>query len=126
MKKILNNPALINDMKDSALFNNSNKEITKSEQPIKRTTDQTNEYLNEQIDDNAMIYPDVNTLDQKIKKEIEQERKRTTKRMSFDIFVDQELSLKELEFKYYKKHNKVISASRIVREALDLFFNSQK
>ncbi len=48
-----------------------------------------------------------------------EETKRETERYSFEIYTDQKGSIEELRFLYNKRTGKKLSASRIIREALE-------
>jgi hypothetical protein len=48
------------------------------------------------------------------------EEERKTERYSFEIYSDQKVKLEEFQYKYKKKTGKKISASRVLREALDI------
>src|SRR5216683_3269017 len=48
-----------------------------------------------------------------------EERKRATERYSFEIYTDQKGSIEELQYLYKKRTGKKLSASRIIREALE-------
>jgi len=48
-----------------------------------------------------------------------EERKRGTERYSFEIYTDQKGSIEELQYLYKKRTSKKLSASRIIREALE-------
>jgi hypothetical protein len=48
-----------------------------------------------------------------------EETKRATERYSFEIYTDQKGSLEELQYLYKKRTGKKLSASRILREALE-------
>ena len=48
-----------------------------------------------------------------------EERKRATERYSFEIYSDQKGSIEELQYLYKKRTGKKLSASRIIREALE-------
>lgn len=48
-----------------------------------------------------------------------EENKRKTERYSFEIYTDQKGSIEELRFLYNKRTGKKLSASRIIREALE-------
>lgn len=46
---------------------------------------------------------------------------RATERYSFEIYVDQIEKIEEIQYQYKKKTGKRLSASRIIREALDAY-----
>lgn len=48
-----------------------------------------------------------------------EETKRATERYSFEIYTDQKGSIEELQYLYKKRTGKKLSASRIIREALE-------
>lgn len=48
-----------------------------------------------------------------------QDEKRKTERYSFEIYTDQKGSIEELQYLYKKRTGKKLSASRIIREALE-------
>jgi hypothetical protein len=48
-----------------------------------------------------------------------EETKRLTERYSFEIYTDQKESIEEVQYLYKKKTGKKLSASRIIREALE-------
>lgn len=52
-------------------------------------------------------------------KEGVEEEKRPTERYSFEIFTDQKTKLEDLQYQYKRKTGKKLSASRILREALE-------
>jgi hypothetical protein len=49
----------------------------------------------------------------------QEEDKRATERYSFEIYTDQKGSIEEVQYLYKKKTGKKLSASRIIREALE-------
>jgi hypothetical protein len=50
-----------------------------------------------------------------------EETKRATERYSFEMYTDQKGSIEELQYLYKKKTGKKLSASRILREALEAY-----
>jgi hypothetical protein len=48
-----------------------------------------------------------------------EEDKRATERYSFEIYIDQKGSIEELQYLYKKKTGKKLTASRIIREAIE-------
>jgi len=59
-------------------------------------------------------------------KEGSKETTRKTQRYSFEIYIDQKDKLEDLQYKYKKKTDKKISASSIIREALDIYLDKAK
>jgi len=59
-------------------------------------------------------------------KEGSKEAVRKTQRYSFEIYTDQKNSIEELQYKYKKKTDKRVSASSIIREALDIYLDKAK
>jgi len=51
------------------------------------------------------------------------EDKRQTERYSFEIYSDQIEKMEELQYKYKKRTGKKISASRVIREALEAYLD---
>ncbi len=49
------------------------------------------------------------------------ETKRATERYSFEMYIDQKGSIEELQYLYKKRTGKKLSASRILREALEAY-----
>jgi hypothetical protein len=50
------------------------------------------------------------------------EAKRPTERYSFEIYVDMKEQIEDIQYQYKKKTGKRLSASRIIREALAVYF----
>jgi hypothetical protein len=50
------------------------------------------------------------------------ESKRPTERYSFEIYVDMKEKIEDIQYRYKKKTGKKLSASRIIREALEVYF----
>jgi hypothetical protein len=50
------------------------------------------------------------------------EAKRSTERYSFEIFTDMKEKIEDIQYRYKKKTGKKLSASRIIREALEVYF----
>lgn len=48
-----------------------------------------------------------------------EDTRRATERYSFEIYIDQKGSIEEVQYLYKKKTGKKLSASRIIREAID-------
>lgn len=48
---------------------------------------------------------------------------RSTERYSFEIFTDQKESILEIKYRYEKRTGQRLSKSRIIREALDIYFD---
>ena len=57
---------------------------------------------------------------QEIKEGVKDE-KRPTERYSFEIYTDQKQKIEDLQYQYKKKTGKRLSASRILREALEVY-----
>ena len=57
---------------------------------------------------------------QEIKEGVKDER-RPTERYSFEIYTDQKQKIEDLQYQYKKKTGKRLSASRILREALEVY-----
>jgi hypothetical protein len=53
----------------------------------------------------------------------EEESRRGTERYSFEIYSDQKGSIEEVQYLYKKKTGKKLSASRIIREALEAYLH---
>jgi len=83
--------------------------------PSERTerANDTTERLNRAAD----ILPSVL---QEIKEGVKDE-KRPTERYSFEIYTDQKQKIEDLQYQYKKKTGKRLSASRILREALEVY-----
>jgi hypothetical protein len=50
------------------------------------------------------------------------ESKRPTERYSFEIYTDMKEKIEDIQYQYKKKTGKKVSASRIIREALAVYF----
>jgi hypothetical protein len=50
------------------------------------------------------------------------ESKRPTERYSFEIYTDMKEKIEDIQYQYKKKTGKKLSASRIIREALEVYF----
>jgi hypothetical protein len=58
-----------------------------------------------------------------LKKGVIEQPERQTERFSFEIYVDQISIIEDLQHSYKRKTNKRLSASRIIREALDSYLS---
>jgi hypothetical protein len=50
------------------------------------------------------------------------ETKRPTERYSFEIYTDMKEKIEDIQYQYKKKTGRKLSASRIIREALEVYF----
>ena len=50
------------------------------------------------------------------------ETKRPTERYSFEIYTDMKEKIEDIQYQYKKKTGKKLSASRMIREALEVYF----
>ena len=86
---------------------------------VKRTDNRTNDRTEERtVTEETTILTEL--------KEGIKEATRKTQRYSFEIYNDQKDKLEELQYKYKKKTDKKISASSIIREALDMYLEKAK
>ena len=92
-----------------------------------RTHNRTHNRTNDRTDkrtDNRTVTEEASILTEL--KEGIKEATRKTQRYSFEIYNDQKDKLEELQYKYKKKTDKKISASSIIREALDMYLEKAK
>jgi hypothetical protein len=95
--------------------------------PNGRANDRTHNRTNDRTDkrtDNRTVIEEASILTEL--KEGIKEATRKTERYSFEIYKDQKDKLEELQYKYKKKTDKKISASSIIREALDIYLEKAK
>lgn len=88
-----------------------------------RTHNRTNDRTHNRTD-NRTVTEEASILTEL--KEGIKEATRKTQRYSFEIYNDQKDKLEELQYKYKKKTDKKISASSIIREALDMYLEKAK
>jgi len=73
----------------------------------------TTERLNRTVDIQTSVLQEI--------KEGVKDEKRPTERYSFEIYTDQKQKIEDLQYQYKKKTGKRLSASRILREALEVY-----
>ena len=76
-------------------------------------TNATTERLNRTVDTQSSVLQEI--------KEGVKDEKRPTERYSFEIYTDQKQRIEDLQYQYRKKTGKRLSASRILREALEIY-----
>lgn len=88
--------------------NGSTERLNRSHEPFERT-----------IKPNAPSERMNRTVFDDLEEGAPEETKRPTERYSFEIYTDQKESIEEVQYLYKKKTGKKLSASRIIREALE-------
>ena len=146
MKKKLNEIAIVNELRGASSFfpklptparaqpNASSERQTRTVFANGQTerSKRTGETNGETVRKRRTVRPfrPTEKLDQAVFVEFEtgtvEEHKRKTKRYSFEIYLDQEEMIKQLKVDYRAKMGKKLSGSRLIREALDLYFQNFK
>jgi len=87
----------------------------RTEKPNERTerANATTERLDRTVDIQTSVLQEI--------KEGVKDEKRPTERYSFEIYTDQKQKIEDLQYQYKKKTGKRLSASRILREALEVY-----
>jgi hypothetical protein len=84
------------------------------------------EHLNRTTTPNERaVQPNGDTERSSVLSELEEgvrESKRPTERYSFEIYTDMKEKIEDIQYQYKKKTGKKLSASRIIREALEVYF----
>lgn len=138
MKKTLNTGSILNELQEgSAFFRRETlasepkpeQAATKRTAPHRAPTQSTKKTQNRTVERNDRTDPPNELQARTVPAssvltaidEPEQVDKRRTERYSFEIYTDQKETIDDAKYLYYKKTGRKVSASELMRDALDLF-----